>query len=243
MYKFILLGLMGLIFLNASCEKTKDSSQIIQEASKAIHENRKEDAIKLLKSVKRDDKSYQFAQEILYGLTDGKEGSRPTTEVVDVTPTGLKTDQSLPDYIKEVVAYKEGPDGLVIYFILAASSGKEMTASGTAELNITGYCSYSGTPYSAGELRLEKYFSSIKDTDFSNTEVGIGAFKRPALLYSFGRIKLKDMLYFSNRNKGAEPYSDMLMTTIKIDRFSVSVAFHPNNSKTVLKNITDLMWQ
>jgi hypothetical protein len=45
--------------------------------------------------------------------------------------------QNPPDYMKDVLAYKEGSDGLVIYFILADSSGQMTTADGLINLIIS----------------------------------------------------------------------------------------------------------
>jgi hypothetical protein len=43
---------------------------------------------------------------------------------------------NLPEYGKDFVAYKEDPDGLVIYFILADASGIPTTAGGKVAVSI-----------------------------------------------------------------------------------------------------------
>ena len=79
MHKYLHLYLMIVILIIFGACQQKDSAHVVHEASKAIKEDRKEDAIRLLKTIKQRDQSYKFAQEILYGLTDGREGKRPKT--------------------------------------------------------------------------------------------------------------------------------------------------------------------
>jgi len=91
--------------------------------------------------------------------------------------------QNPPSYIKEVVAYKEGSDGLVVYFVLADSNGQPTTASGKININILGKTSFDDKDY---ELFSRSYDVSI--SDFRETKVGRGSFERKVILYSFGRI-------------------------------------------------------
>ena len=100
--------------------------------------------------------------------------------VLFVAGCGLPT--TPPAYIKDVVAYKEGPDGLLIYFALSDSSGNETTCDGDVTLTIV------GEPF--GEPATELYRSdfSIKESDFQRVEVGMGAFKRKRIVYSVGRL-------------------------------------------------------
>lgn len=83
-------GILTLNFLAYTKGKAKDSSHLIQAASEAIHENRNDEAIQILRSIESGDKSYHFAQEILYGLTEGREGTRPTSTVKEDIPLNKK---------------------------------------------------------------------------------------------------------------------------------------------------------
>jgi len=95
-----------------------------------------------------------------------------------------------PSYVKDVVAYSEGSDAFMVYFILADSSGNMTTSDGNVELTISetvySYSRYSGSSESERVL----YFATldIKSTDFQRGKVGIGAFERDAVLYLLGRI-------------------------------------------------------
>lgn len=89
--------------------------------------------------------------------------------------------EGIPSYVKTVTAYKEG-DGLVIYFILADNSGTMISSSGTAALKI----------YKGGSPIYDININ-VKGSDFANTEIGMGAFKRDALIFSFGRIPFSSL--------------------------------------------------
>lgn len=68
---------------NISAEAEKNS-QIIKQASDAIRAERKDEAINLLRTIKPNTTNYQFAQELLWRLTDGKEGSYPEpTKIIE----------------------------------------------------------------------------------------------------------------------------------------------------------------
>lgn len=106
-----------------------------------------------------------------------------------------------PVYIKDVVAYQEGSDGIVVYFVLADRNGEETTASGTVHLKITQDTrSYIYTLY-------EKTFS-VDKSDFHNTTVGSGAFERKRILCSFGRIPYSS---FNTYPSGDFPSGDVIV--------------------------------
>ncbi len=96
-----------------------------------------------------------------------------------------------PTYIKSIVAYKEGADGFMIYFVLADSSGAMTTASGTARLDI---CEIRkellpwNNVSTDEEIKLYSVVFNIKNTDFKKTKIGANAFEREAILYPVGRI-------------------------------------------------------
>lgn len=96
-----------------------------------------------------------------------------------------------PAYIKSVVAYKEGMDGLAIYFILADCSGSMTTSNGKVNLIISEtYRDYQSWNYKSIEKEIELFSISfdIKKTDFQKAKVGMGMFEREAILYPIGRI-------------------------------------------------------
>ena len=114
---FAITGISMLNFLSYK-EKSKDSSHLIQAASQAIHENKNEDAIAILKSIEIGDKSYQFAQEILYGLTEGREGKKRTSTISYNPEPIIKSRLNRPDsWVLRSVQYK---DGILICGVSAA---------------------------------------------------------------------------------------------------------------------------
>jgi len=95
---------------------------------------------------------------------------------------GCGLNQNPPSYIKQVSAYKEGSDGLVIYFILADSSGAMTTSEGTAKIVITEERS------SGKDTTLYQKTVTVNLSSFVKTKIGQGSFQREAILFSFGRI-------------------------------------------------------
>jgi hypothetical protein len=80
----------------------------------------------------------------------------------------------LPDYIKDVVAYREG-DGFVVYLVLADSAGREIAADGTVSITV----------HAANYQHDEQGFwdsKKVNATDFRASLVGIGAFERGRVL-------------------------------------------------------------
>lgn len=103
---------------------------------------------------------------------------------------GCSANDNPPEYIKSVVAYKEGLDALMIYIILADSRGEMTTADGKIHLSIReeGMKWDEGRLVTTSEILYEKDFYVMK-ADFRNAKVGIGAFERKALIYPVGRIR------------------------------------------------------
>jgi len=132
-----------------------------------------------------------------------------------------------PEYIKQFTVYKEG-DGLVIYFILADSSGQMTTCDGEAVLIIkklpsdfdeiqeayeklarklgvsSSYLSEAGKREAlerAEEVIFDKKYS-VKKESFINTKIGRGAFESSATLFPFGRIPYNLLGKYTLRGKG-----------------------------------------
>jgi len=96
-----------------------------------------------------------------------------------------------PEYVKNVAAYKEGSDGLVVYFILADASGAMTTSDGEVTLTIfETHNEFSYTTYEIINRDEELFMASlnVKKADFYKTKVGMGAFEHDAIIFSFGRI-------------------------------------------------------
>lgn len=138
-------------------------------------------------------------------------GLKPTPAATPVTPTGLEgaaarvklrstrfsnldpearteTTQSsgpLPDYIKDVVAYREG-DGFVVYVVLADSAGREIAADGVVSITV----------HAANYQYDEQGFwdsKKVTATDFRASLVGVGAFERGRVLWSYPRLRFSQV--------------------------------------------------
>lgn len=96
------------------------------------------------------------------------------------TPTPVVFDPNYdpPAYIKDVVAYKEGYQGFIVYFTLAGAGGALTTADGRALLEI-----------STDSGPLMSFKTNVVKSDFVTTEVGKGAFARQSTLFTFGRME------------------------------------------------------
>lgn len=93
---------------------------------------------------------------------------------------------SPPEYVKDVVALKEGTDGITIYFVLADNTGTETAAAGDVRLRIVEERgSYLTDKY---EVTLYETSFTVKTSDFQKAKIGIGAFERERLIYYYGRI-------------------------------------------------------
>jgi len=135
---------------------------------------------------------------------------KPVIVVLFVTAICLclsceRPNKNEPDYIKDVVAYKEGSDGIFIYFILADARGAMTTARGRVEIVITEkkfvWPEFANKPLeSEGILLLEHL--NVDYSDFVNTKVGLGAFAREALVFPVGRLKYSNFVSAPKRQTG-----------------------------------------
>ena len=108
---------------------------------------------------------------------------------------------SPPSYIKNVAAYKEGSDGLIVYFVLSDKDGEMTTASGTLKLDL----SENKTVYSYNGIieHTSVLFSTtvaVNQADFRRATVGMGAFQHRIVMYTFGRITY-DQFRFAPREQ------------------------------------------
>lgn len=102
-----------------------------------------------------------------------------------------------PEYIKTLATYKEGPDGIVVYFVLADSSGQMTTSDGRAKLSVL------ATYYNIRrevEIELWVWAFSISKEQFKKAKVGVGPFSRDIICYSFGRITYDRFKYKVENN-------------------------------------------
>lgn len=131
----------------------------------------------------------------------------------------LPLNNAPPSYIKEIVVYKEGSDGIVIYIILADVKGEMTTASGQLNLKITethNDISINGN-MSESNLSLFSSVLQVQKSSFRKTKVGLGAFEHEAILFSIGRV----------------PYSDFTKTPSEITG-EVKISFITSGSDTRL---------
>lgn len=90
-----------------------------------------------------------------------------------------------PNYLKNLAVYKEGQDGLVIYFILADNFGQPTAYDGLVLLLIT----REDDPLQHVYIRKR-----VKCSDFSSTTIGRGPYKRKTILYPIGRMPYRFLL-------------------------------------------------
>jgi hypothetical protein len=109
---------------------------------------------------------------------------------------GMSTNHNLPSYVKTVTAYKEGPDGIVVYFVLADAQGSMTTADGAVHIQVN-------------EKMSDGYESNILDvtypvraSEFVRTKVGMGAFEREVLLFPIGRVTYSQFKRIPNDERG-----------------------------------------
>ena len=116
------------------------------------------------------------------------------TFILALVSCGLN--QNPPSYMKEVVAYKEGSDGLVAYFILADGSGAMTTGNGSVTIKITEETS------TGRERQLYSRTITVSNSNFYKTKVGRGAFEHDAILCSFGRITYSSFVLKPSESMG-----------------------------------------
>jgi len=102
----------------------------------------------------------------------------------------MPLNSATPSYIKQVTSYKAGSDGLVIYIILADSSGAMTTASGALDLTISETKNEYSNPggFTERKSRLFSASLSVQRSTFQKAKVGLGAFEHEVILLSLGRI-------------------------------------------------------
>lgn len=127
-----------------------------------------------------------------------------------------------PDYIKDIVAYKEGSEGLIIYFILADIDGAMTTSDGELIVSIVEEDGSGQYIIAYGPLYQIK--SDVKKENFIKTNVGTGSFQHEVILCSLGRI----------------PYSEFIRK-IKYSVGKINIEFKLNNGK-VLKGDTTIFF-
>jgi hypothetical protein len=86
-----------------------------------------------------------------------------------------------PVYVKDVVAMAAGSDGLTVYFTLADNNGGYTGSAGTVEVAI-----HDGANKVGGILFDQSF--PVKQSDFQEAQVGVGAFAHTVLLCNIGRI-------------------------------------------------------
>lgn len=95
-----------------------------------------------------------------------------------------------PAYVKQLTAYKEGSDGIAIYFALADERGSVIAASGQVTLVVVE--TYLDKNWLGQEKEYErKLFQNVSHVDrfdFQNLEIGLAAFSRRMLVFPIGRI-------------------------------------------------------
>lgn len=106
-----------------------------------------------------------------------------------LTGCDISLNSKAPDYLKQFTAYKEG-DGIVVYFILADSSGQMTTCDGEATISIrASHYDYKG------ELKLFDCGYPVRKENFVKTKIGMGMLERDAIVYSLGRISFQSFRY------------------------------------------------
>jgi len=110
--------------------------------------------------------------------------------LLSACPDLMPLNSASPSYIKNVTSYKEGSDGIIVYIVLADSSGAMTTASGTLDMTISETKHKYSYPSGMSE-RTSKLFSMhvpVWRSSFIETKVGRGAFEHDVILLSLGRI-------------------------------------------------------
>ena len=91
---------------------------------------------------------------------------------------------SEPAYIKDLVGYTEGSNGLVVYFVLADTAGREIAAEGKVKLVVFDTDSVwnaSKREFIDSDKELYSTWFLAKASDFQKTKIGLGAHERTRL--------------------------------------------------------------
>jgi hypothetical protein len=133
-----------------------------------------------------------------------------------------KLNENAPNYIKDVVALKEGSEGIKVYFVLCDVLGNMTTADGTVYLRI--YQSRDRYSDIRDDGTLYERTFTVKKSEFQQTQVGLGLFQRDAIVYLVGRI---DYSFFSKYPTASTGTVGMAFTTSKgeILRGNTSIIF------------------
>ncbi|GEM_PF-2258874 len=107
--------------------------------------------------------------------------------VVLVLSVACTKNTTPPEYVADVVAYAEGYQAFVCYFVLADSSGRETASPGRASLKVFEE-GWSWDEDETSELLFETSFL-VSERDFQTATVGQGPFQRKRLLCPLGRIQ------------------------------------------------------
>ncbi len=103
------------------------------------------------------------------------------------------------------VAYKEGEDGIVIYFALADAKGELTTDNGIANIEVKKTLSnYIDGEYRSEDFDLFKTQIEVKSEYFKNASVGVGNFQHEMLILPIGRItysQFKEQVESGNSGK------------------------------------------
>lgn len=98
---------------------------------------------------------------------------------------------SQPSYVKDVVALKDGTQAFSVYFVLADKNSAEVAADGDAKIEVLEYVGeHNQTNDQLNKVAGPLYSSvlHIKKSEFTQTQVGVGALKHDALIYNVGRL-------------------------------------------------------
>jgi hypothetical protein len=128
-----------------------------------------------------------------------------------------------PENIKEVTAYKDGHDGISVYFVLIDKDGKPTASDGTAQLNIG-----TGSP-----LLFTKTYD-IHKSDFKETVVGQGIYASKQIAGSLGYIPYTQ---FSQK-----PYTHGLENVPYRESSTVTLYFKKPDGKT-LRGVSTIQWE
>jgi len=132
-----------------------------------------------------------------------------------------------PDYIKDVVAYKEGSEGIFIYFVLADKNGYEIAEEG----NLSLFIEETSHKFDLGTLRLDdvnnvlfKGTLEVKLNSFRRSKVGIGSLSSERLIASIGRITY-DEFYVKPSEQIGKVRIEFTTSTGKILRGETGIIF------------------
>ena len=138
-----------------------------------------------------------------------------------ISNSGLNS--SPPEVVKEVSAYKDGHDGISVYFVLTDKDGKPTTYDGSVMLNIG-----IGSPL----LYTKTY--DIHTSNFKETTVGQGIYANKEIICSLGYIPYTQ---FSQK-----PYTSGLENVPYRDSSTVTIYFKTPDGRT-LRGLNQIQWE